>query len=267
MLGTARVRGVPATRAAVTRPPRSGMSPARSPNRHGAEPRNPSARSEARGRGTGKEQRKQPSCETPNQHRGGGKKEYRIKMKEPKKKPSPQPGCTHPPPAEGAPRPRRASPVRRAATRRGPCAAAQLSSARLNAARRDPERQRQRDAGRCTKAGGSDDARSRHRQWGSGEERRRAQRQPAGVLQAAPRRAAPPGGAITRGPAEGFLWYSGFALGSEGGPGPIGAWGFGVALGCFWDGSCGHRAAQSFPGSPCGRWSSFWDVVTRRCLP
>lgn len=82
-----------------------------------------------------------------------------------------------------------------------------------------------------------------------------------------PRRAAPPGGAITRGPAEGFLWCSGFALGSEGGPGPIGAWGFGVALGCFWDGSCGHRAAQSFPGSPCGRWSSFWDVVTRRCLP
>jgi len=64
----------------------------------------------------------------------GGKKEYRIKMKEPKKKPSPQPGCTHPPPAEGAPRPRRALPVRRAATRRGPCAAAQLSSAQRGTA-------------------------------------------------------------------------------------------------------------------------------------
>lgn len=64
----------------------------------------------------------------------GGKKEYRIKMKEPKKKPSPQPGCTHPPPAEGAPRPRRALPVRRAATRRGPCAAAQLGSAQRGTA-------------------------------------------------------------------------------------------------------------------------------------
>lgn len=64
----------------------------------------------------------------------GGKKEYRIKMKEPKKKPSPQPGCTHPPPAEGAPCPRRALPVRRAATRRGPCAAAQLGSAQRGTA-------------------------------------------------------------------------------------------------------------------------------------